>query len=133
MTAKDKQRNGMQVVAREERLGDVSVVTSGYAEDGSLMVSEEVSGPSASVAYGESSHKVRVVFSPEAMDGLAQLLGNGAKAEGEIRTHLGSFFQGGRHALIDLMDLCDAKGVPYSYQALGPATGVTYRPAAEEI
>ena len=64
MTAKDKQKNGMQVVAREERLGDVSVVTSGYAEDGSLMVSEEVSGPSASVAYGESSHKVRVVFSP---------------------------------------------------------------------
>ena len=56
MTAKDKQKNGMQVVAREERLGDVSVVTSGYAEDGSLMVSEEVSGPSASVAYGESSH-----------------------------------------------------------------------------
>ena len=47
MTAKDKQKNGMQVVAREERLGDVSVVTSGYAEDGSLMVSEEVSPPQA--------------------------------------------------------------------------------------
>ena len=104
MTAKDKQKNGMQVVAREERLGDVSVVTSGYAEDGSLMVSEEVSGPSASVAYGESSHKVRVVFSPEAMwTDLPSSWENGAKQEGDKNSSW-LVLQGGRHALIDLMD-----------------------------
>ncbi len=132
MTAKDEQDIGMQVVACEEQLGDTAVVTSGYTGDGSLMVSEEVSGPSASVAYGEPSHKVRIVFAPAAVDELALLLGNGAKAE-EIRVRLDSFFRGGRHALIDLMDLCDAKGVPYSYQALGSATGVTYRPATERL
>ena len=46
MTAKDKQKNGMQVVAREERLGMSPWSLPGYAEDGSPAVSEEVSGPS---------------------------------------------------------------------------------------
>ena len=132
MAKRGRRGNKMQVIAREEQSGDVTVVESGYAEDGSLMVSENVSGPSSNVAYGEPSHRLRVVFPPEVVGALASLLGGGAGAE-EIVGHLRSYFQGGEHALIDLMDLCDEKGVSYSYQALGSATGVTYRPAAERL
>ncbi|WP_130810418.1 hypothetical protein [Olsenella sp. Marseille-P4559] len=116
----------MQVIARKEKMGDVTVIESGYSGDGSLMVSEEVSGPSASVAYGEPRHKLQIVFAPEVIGCLASALGAGA----EMNSRLHSYFDSGEHALVDLMDLCDAHRVSYSYQSLGSATGVTYRPVS---
>ena len=99
------------------------------AEDGSLMVSEEVSGPSASVAYGEPAHKLRAIFSPRVIGDLVELLGDGTTSD-RMGTVLRAYFKNGEHALIDLMDLCDLRRVPYAYQSLG-STGVTYRPSFE--
>lgn len=127
--AKNMQGGEMQVISRKKQFGDVTVVKYGYAEDGSLMVSEEVSGPSASVAYGESAHKLRAIFSPGVIGDLVELLGDGAAGD-KAGIVLRAYFKDGRHALIDLMDLCDLRRVPYAYQSLG-STGATYRPSFE--
>lgn len=129
MVEQDRHGRKVRVLVKKEQLSDTTIVESEYSEDGTLVISEEVSGPSASVAYGEVRHKLKASFSPESMGDLAVLLG-GARA-GDLAYRLRLYFRGGRHALIDLMDLCDVGGVPYSYQAIGSATGVTYRPVAE--
>ena len=129
MAEKNMQSGEMQVISRKKQFDDVTVVKYGYAEDGSLMVSEEVSGPSASVAYGEPAHKLRAIFSPRVIGDLVELLGDGTTSD-RMGTVLRAYFKNGEHALIDLMDLCDLRRVPYAYQSLG-STGVTYRPSLE--
>lgn len=130
MAEKNMQHREMRVISREKLHGDATVVAYGYGEDGSLLVSEEVCGPSASVAYGERAHKLRAIFSPGTLGDLATLLGEETTGE-QMGAALRAYFRDGSHALIDLMDLCDSQKVPYAYQSFGSATGVTYRPSLE--
>ena len=41
---------------------------------------------------------------------------------------LTEFASGEENALVDLMDLCDAQGVPYAYMGVGDTSGIHYRP-----
>lgn len=132
MAEKNMQSGETQVILRKKQFDDVTVVKYGYAEDGSLMVSEEVSGPSSDVAYGEPMHQLRAIYSPVAIGELATLLGEGDLGA-NVGAALGMYFKDGKHALVDLMDLCDARRVSYAYQSLGSATGVTYRPSSERL
>ena len=41
---------------------------------------------------------------------------------------LTEFASGEENALVDLMDLCDARGVSYAYMGIGDTSGIYYRP-----
>ena len=102
-------------VARFKSADDVRVVRMGRAADGPVTVEEIVTGPSCLLAYGESSHVMRVVLS----GGVA----------GSDYDRLTKYLQDQDHALVDLMDLCDRMGVTYAFMGLGDASGIHFRPA----
>lgn len=110
-------------VARFERAGDVRAVGVVDRPDGSLEVREDVTGPSVLIAYGDEVHGLRVTFSEEEQEKLAALL------EQIGRTCLEEYLCNEEFALIDLMDLCDAAGISYSFAGLGDKSGVQFRPA----
>ena len=108
---------GLVDVARFESADDVRVVRAGRAADGAVTVEEVVAGPSCLFAYGESSHVMRMVLDGDAV--------------GDSYAPLIEYMRSGGHALVDLMDLCDAKGVRYAFMGLGDASGIQLRPAGE--
>ena len=75
------------------------------------------------IAYGDEVHGLRVTFSEEEQEKLAALL------EQIGRTCLEEYLCNEEFVLIDLMDLCDARGVPYAFTGVGPASGIQFRPA----
>lgn len=114
----------MWEVARFEAAGDVRVMRVGSQESGALALEEIVAGKSCFIAYGESSHTARMIFDVAAQDGLAAALG----CSGEAAAALEEFARQEDNALVDLMDLCDAHGVPYAFMGVGDTSGIQYRP-----
>lgn len=115
----------MREVARFEAAGDVRVMRVGPQESGALALEEIVAGKSCFIAYGESSHTARMIFDVAALEGLASTLG---RPGGDAAAALTEFARGEKNVLVDLMDLCDAQGVPYAYMGVGDASGIHYRP-----
>lgn len=114
----------MWEVARFEAAGDVRVMRVGSQESGALALEEIVAGKSCFIAYGESSHTARMIFDLASQDGLAAALG----CSGEAAAALEEFARQEDNALVDLMDLCDAHGVPYAFMGVGDTSGIQYRP-----
>ena len=110
-------------VARFERAGDVRRVLIGE-EEGCVVVREDLSGPSTLVAYGDEQRSLRVTFAREAVPALLDALGT-VQEGGSLRGYLSCE----RHDVVDLMDLCDARGVPYAFAGIGPSSGIQFRPA----
>ena len=109
-------------VARFERAGDVRVMS--VAADGEkIVVREDLSGPSALLAYGERCRTLRVTLAGEAP---AALLRQGFC--GGVDS-LWSYLTDERHDIVDLMDLCDGLGVPYAFSSTGPGDVLQFRPA----
>ena len=81
-------------------------------ESGAVLLEEIVAGKSCFIAYGESSHTARMIFDVAALEGLAATLG---RPGGDAVAALTEFVSGEENALVDLMDRCDAQGVPYAY------------------
>ena len=115
----------MREVARFESAGDVRVMRVGSQESGALALEEIVAGKSCFIAYGESSHTARMIFDVVALEGLAATLG---RPGGDAVAALTDFVSGEENALVDLMDRCDARGVPYAYMGVGDTSGIHYRP-----
>lgn len=115
----------MREVARFESAGDVRVMRVGSQESGAVLLEEVVAGKSCFIAYGESSHTARMIFDVTALEGLAATLG---RSGGDAAAALTEFASGEENALADLMDLCDARGVPYAYMGVGDTSGIHYRP-----
>ena len=109
-------------IARFESAGDVRrmILQEG---DGYVTVRQDVSGPSALIAYGEESRSLRATFAPEAVRGLLGIVGDAG------RESLRAFLEDGEKDIVDLMDLCDARGVSYAFTGVGPASGIQFRPA----
>ncbi|WP_417228940.1 hypothetical protein [Thermophilibacter sp.] len=107
-------------VARFERAGDVRTVSLVESADGALEVRERREGPSALVAYGEGARSLCALFSPVAASRLPDLMGGASLVE---------YCANEKNDLVDLMDLCDAAAVPYSFTSLGSGGEVAYRPA----
>lgn len=109
-------------IARFERAGDVRVMSVG-ATDGKVVVREDLSGPSAAIAYGEERRTLRVTLSSEAAAALLR-----AGFCGGVDS-LWSFLSDEAHDIVDLMDLCDELGVPYAFSASGPGGDLQFRPS----
>lgn len=95
-----------------------------YTEEGSLVVREELSGPSVSVAYGGEERLLKLIFDPEHVDALRAALlrveGCGSVAEYASQKERG---------VGPLMDLCDREGVPYTFISAGSNGDVQFRPS----
>ena len=115
----------MREVARFESAGDVRVMRVDSQESGAGQLEEIIAGKSCFIAYGESSHTARMIFDVAALEGLAAMLG---RPGGDAVAALTEFVRGEENALVDLMDLCDAQGVPYAYMGVGDTSGIHYRP-----
>lgn len=113
------------VVFRE--MGDESR-RSVCTEEGSLVVREELSGPSVSIAYGGEERLLKVIFDPEHIDALLAALlreeGCGSVAE---------FVSQKERGVDCLMDLCDRKGVPYTFISAGSNGDVQFRPSRPRV
>ena len=109
-------------VARFERAGDVRMVGVVEGGDGSLEVTESLSGPSALVAYGDEVHILRVTLSSDERRKLGRLIGETGR--GSIEEYLGEE----ESSLVDLMDLCDVAGVAYGFVGMGEKSGLQFRP-----
>ena len=96
--------------ARFEHAGDVRRML--LVEEGEkIVVVEELSGPSALVAYGREALTLRASFSPEALSALIARVGfTGADA-------LWGYLADERHDIVDLMDLCDRHGITYEFRS----------------
>lgn len=115
----------MREVARFGSAEDVRVMRVGSQESGAVLLEEIVAGKSCFIAYGESSHAARMVFDAAALEGLAAALG---RPGGDAMAALTEFANREENALVDLMDLCDARSVPYAYMGVGDTSGIQYRP-----
>lgn len=113
----------MTKIAQFEKADDVRQVLVGEAE-GSIVVREDISGPSVRVAYGDDERSLRMTLSPESVENLLGLIGFSGE-DGALWSYLADE----RRTIIDLMDLCDREGVPYSFTALGSQSGLQFRPA----
>ena len=109
----------MRACAEDVRLVDVIEGPGGVVE-----VREHLSGPSAVVAYGEEEHGLRVLFAPSSVAGAQRAVNRAGCAS--IKEYLADE----KNDIIDLMDLCDAGGVAYTFVGIGPKTGVLCRPAS---
>ena len=109
-------------VACFEGAGDVRRMSVGRQE-GFLVVREDVSGPSALIAYGEDERSLRATFAPGEVDGLLGAVRSAGA--GSLEEYLSCR----ENDIVDLMDLCDARGVRYSFTGVGSASGIQFRPA----
>jgi len=117
--------DGVRLIARFEKAGDVREVYVGNEGQGGFFVREEVTGPSALLVYGEERHVVRIGVKEMA----AQKLAKAERWQGDVRTRVEECLSREDYALIDLMDACDAAGVEYTYATLGKDEVLQYRPA----
>ena len=111
-------------VARFESAGDVRTVSFVQDEAGGLEVRELREGPAAVAIYGEGSHSLRAVFAPAAVPGLLRAVGEAGAPS--LADYLGEK----DHDIVDLMDLCDRRGIPYAFVGMGEKGDVQYRPAS---
>lgn len=112
-----------QEVARFECVGDVRAMYVG--EDGEkVVVREDLTGPSVLVAYGERQKTLRVALEPAAVSALLEAIGF-LGSEDSLWGYLASE----RHDIVDLMDLCDQRGIPYEFSAVGSGGDCQLRPA----
>ena len=112
-----------QEIARFECAGDVRMVGAAEQEDGSLEIREDVIGPSALIAYGDQVHGLRMTLSGGERGKLSRLLAETGRSSFE------EYLSNEELTLVDLMDLCDCLGVPYSFTSLGSEGEAVYRPA----
>lgn len=110
-------------VSRFEHAGDVREVSVGM-DGGRVVVREEVSGPSARIAYGEERRLMSVFLSGEAV---SRLLGEVGFAGGE--GSLWDYLSSEGRSLVDLMDLCDERGIAYEFRSSGSGGDCCLRPA----
>lgn len=110
-------------VARFERAGDVRRMSVAREGDG-IVIREDLSGPSALIAYGDKERSLKVFLEPAALDALIERIGfsGGEGSLWSLLTHE-------RHDLADLMDLCDNAGIPYTFMGMGDRSGLQFRPA----
>lgn len=108
-------------VARFEHAGDVRIMSLLEGEDGSIELREDLRGPSTLVAYGEDEMSLRVTFAPDAVPTLLAVVGQSGK--GSLADYLADEGNG----LVDLMDLCDARGLHYSFASVGSQSGISIR------
>ncbi len=116
----------MSEVVRFEHAGDERRMLVGEGAGNTLTIRQDVSGPSALLAYGEEERSMRMIFSPDAVAALVVRLGTSDVLEDS----LWSYFSDEGRDLTDLMDLCDASGIPYSFAALGSSGQAQFRPAS---
>ena len=109
-------------VACFEGAGDVRRM-SVARQEGFLVVSEDVSGPSALVAYGEDERSLRATFAPGEVDGLLGAVRSAGAGS------LEEYLSRRENDIVDLMDLCDGLGVPYAFSSEGPGGVLQFRPA----
>lgn len=114
----------VEEVVRFEGAGDVRSMLIGE-EDGCVVVQENLVGPSALIAYGDEERSMRVMFAPEAVREL--LYAVGSVGERSLRAYLSRE----ENDIVDLMDLCDARGVAYAFTGMGAKSGVQFRPAQQ--
>lgn len=87
-----------------------------------ILIREELRGPSVELAYGEDRRSLRVLVCAAA---LSQLLAKvGFAGEGGLWDCLTDE----RRDVLDLMDLCDQQGVPYSFTSVGSGGDLQFRP-----
>lgn len=113
-----------QAVARFEHAGDVREMFAG-TDGEKIVVRESVSGPSAVVAYGQERRDLRVSLSPEAVSALLEAVGFAGAPDG-----LWDYLTSEWHDIVDLMDLCDRRGIAYEFASTGPGGDWQFRPAA---
>jgi hypothetical protein len=114
-----------RLVARFSEADDVREVFVGGDGAGGLSVREEVSGPSARLVYDEDRHVSRISLGEAALQRLAEE----RRWEGDVRGCVEEWLTEKDHALIDLMDICDAAGVEYVYATLGKDSVLQFRPS----
>ena len=105
-----------QLVAQFESAGDVRrmfVATEGEK----FVVREELSGPSVLVAYGKERKTLC-----SALLATVGFLGSGDS--------LWDYLASERYDIVDLMDLCDQRGIPYEFSSIGSGGDCQLRPAA---
>ncbi|OUO33484.1 hypothetical protein B5F84_08525 [Olsenella sp. An290] len=112
----------LREIARFAHAGDVRRMLVGL-DGGSLVVREDVSGPSALVAYGEEEYRLRMVIGPDALSDLLARVGFSGE-EG-----LWAYLSDEGRGLVDLMDLCDGLGISYAFSSMGPKGSLQFRPA----
>lgn len=110
-------------VARFESAGDVRVLSIIEGDDEVLEVRQRMTGPSALLAYGEEEHSLRVLFAPATVPSLLRAIGSAGSSS------LAEYLAAEKNDAVDLMDLCDARGVAYTFVGIGPESGVQCRPA----
>ena len=100
-----------------ESAGDVREVFVGLDGD-DVVLCEEVSGPSAQVAFGEKNHVLSVRLTPEAVSEVVAEIGF-AGPEGSLWDYLAD----ARYDLTDLACLCAGRGIPCTVGASGETRG----------
>ena len=113
-----------QEVARFEHAGDVRRMFVG-SQDEKIVVREELTGPSVLVAYGEERKTLRVSLEADAVSALLAAIGFVGSDDS-----LWDYLAGERHDIVDLMDLCDQRGIPYEFSSGGSGGDCQLRPAA---
>lgn len=93
-------------------------------EEGSLVVREELAGPSARIAYGGDERLLKMVFSPEDVDELLAVL-----RSSEGCASVDEFIAKRANGVDRLMDVCDREGVAYTFISAGSRGDVQFRPS----
>lgn len=86
-------------------------------EGDDLVIYEELSGPSAQVAFGEKNHGMTLRLAPQAASEVVSEIGFSG-TEGSLWDHLADE----RYDLTDLACLCSRRGIPCAVEA-GEAGG----------
>lgn len=110
-------------VARFERAGDIRRMMLEQTGDG-LVVREDLSGPSVSAVYGDEWRSMRAAFAAAAVGTLLDAVGSACEG-----ASLQEYLSDEGHDIVDLMDLCDVRGVPYSFVGMGSGSDIQFRPA----
>ena len=114
----------VQETARFERAGDERRMSVGL-DDGGVVITEDLSGPSVLLVYGEREHRLRMTLSPDAVSRLVCEVGF-LGGEDSLWRYLSSE----EKDIVDLMDLCDRRGIPYGFVSSGSVGGCRSRLAA---
>lgn len=114
----------VQETARFERAGDERRMSVGLDDEG-VVITEDLSGPSVLLAYGERERRLRMTLSPDAV---SRLVGEVGFLGGEDA--LWRYLSSEEKDIVDLMDLCDRRGIPYGFVSSGSGGDCRSRLAA---
>ena len=113
-----------QLVAQFESAGDERRMFVA-AEGEKIVVREELSGPALLVAYGEERKTLCVSLEADAVSALLATVGFLGSGDS-----LWDYLASERYDIVDLMDLCDQRGIPYEFSSVGSGGDCQLRPAA---